>query len=225
MLATTNSRRLHFGTVTAAKPAAPRRAEILSTAARLFAQHGYRSTTIDDLGGALGLTGPAIYRHFQSKESVLAEMLVDISERLLAEGRKRAAAADSPREALAALLDWHIGFALEEPALITVHERELGHVPAPQRREIRRLQRAYAEEWTQVLRRMYPGTPQARARAAVHAVFGLLNSTPRSGTELGRSALAELLRDMAARALGGSRGPGEPAADRPPRPAPVAPPG
>jgi AcrR family transcriptional regulator len=206
MLTMINRRRLHFGAVTVAKPAAARRAEILGAAARLFARYGYRSTTIEGLGGALGLTGPAIYRHFESKESVLVEMLLDISERLLTEGRKRVASAAAPDEALTALLDWHIGFALDEPALITVHERELDNVPGPQRREIRRLQRAYAEEWTQVLRQIYPGTPLVRARAAVHAVFGLLNSTPRSATELDRSAMAGLLHEMAARALGGSLG-------------------
>jgi AcrR family transcriptional regulator len=171
----------------------------------MFARHGYRGTTIDDLGGALGLTGPSLYRHFRNKEALLAEMLLDISERLLAEGRRRVTRAATPEAALSALLDWHIGFALDEPELIIVHERELDNVPEPQRREVRRLQRAYAEEWIQNLRRIHPGTPQARARAAIHAVFGLLNSTPHSASELDRSAMAELLHGMAAQALAGSQ--------------------
>jgi AcrR family transcriptional regulator len=190
--------------VTVARPVATRRAETLSVAAQLFARRGYHGTTIDDLGAALGLTGPAIYRHFRNKEALLAEMLLDISERLLAEGRYRVASAATPQGALDALLDWHIGFALDEPALITVHERELDNVPVPQRQEIRRLQRAYAEEWVQVLIGVRPGTPRARARAAIHATFGLLNSTPRSVGELGRVAMADLLHAMAGLALAAS---------------------
>ncbi|WP_141576854.1 TetR/AcrR family transcriptional regulator [Actinomadura sp. WMMA1423] len=179
----------------------PRRAEILGAAAELFARRGYHGASIGDLGRAVGLTGPALYRHFSGKEAVLAEMLLDISERLLAEGARRAAGPDAGH-ALDALLRWHIAFALDNPALITVHERELDNVPEPQRHRIRRLQRAYVEEWVAVLRRLGPGTPDDRIRAAVHACFGLLNSTPRSAAQgLGRDAMGDLLHGMARAAL------------------------
>jgi hypothetical protein len=52
--------------------------------------------------------------------------------------------------------------------------------------------------------RLRPGAPGARARAAVHATFGLLNSTQRSASELTRAAMADLLHAMAARAVGAS---------------------
>ncbi|MFC5181320.1 SACE_7040 family transcriptional regulator [Actinomadura harenae] len=186
--------------MTDARPASPRRAEILAAAADLFARRGYHGTSIGDLGGALGLTGPALYRHFRGKDAVLAEILVDISERLRDEGTRRAAAPD-PSAALDALLDWHISFALDNPALITVHERELDNVPEPQRHQVRRVQRAYVEEWVAVLRRLRPDEPEQRIRAAVHACFGLLNSTPHSATGLDRPAMAALLHTMARAAL------------------------
>ncbi|MFD0687193.1 SACE_7040 family transcriptional regulator [Actinomadura fibrosa] len=178
----------------------PRRAEILAAAAELFARRGYHGVSIGDLGRAVGLTGPALYRHFSGKEAVLAEMLLDISERLRAEGARRAAAPD-PGEALDALLRWHVAFALDNPALITVHERELDNVPEPERHRIRRLQRAYVEEWVAVLRRLHPRTPDGRGRAAVHACFGLLNSTPHSAAGLDRAAMGDLLHAMARAAL------------------------
>ena len=49
-----------------------RRAEIMSAAAALFAQRGFHGVSIDDIGAAAGLSGPGIYRHFPSKEAVLA---------------------------------------------------------------------------------------------------------------------------------------------------------
>ncbi|POM23412.1 HTH-type transcriptional repressor KstR2 [Actinomadura rubteroloni] len=178
----------------------PRRAEILGAAAELFARRGFHGVSIGDLGRAVGLTGPALYRHFRGKDAVLAEMLLDISARLRAEGARRAAGPD-PGRALDALLRWHIAFALDNPALITVHERELDNVPEPQRHEIRRLQRAYVEEWVGVLVRLRPGASPERVRAAVHACFGLLNSTPYSAAGLSRDAMAELLHGMARAAL------------------------
>ena len=178
-----------------------RRAEILAAAAALFARRGFHGVTIDDIGAAVGMSGPGIYRHFPGKEAVLSEMLVGISERLLAEGSRRTVAAPDAGAALDALLDWHVGFALSQPDLITVQTRELAHVPEPARRQVRRLQRLYVEEWVTVASELSPLAPPAQLRTAVHAMFGLLNSTPHSASDLPADAMAPLLHAMARGAL------------------------
>ncbi|MEU7984327.1 TetR/AcrR family transcriptional regulator [Streptosporangium canum] len=178
-----------------------RRAEILEAAAALFAARGFHGTSIEDIGGAVGTSGPALYRHFSGKEALLAEMLLDVSERLHTSAANRVTEAPDAEHALDALLTGQIEFALSHPALITVHDRELGNVPEPARRQIRRLQRLYVEEWVTVLSELYPGCPPPRLRAATHAVFGLLNSTPHSAGELDPEAMAGLLRSMARAAL------------------------
>ena len=183
-----------------------RREEILDAAARLFAERGYHGVSIDDIGAAVGMSGPGIYRHFAGKEDVLAQMLLRISNELLEEGSRRVVAALSAPDALDSLLRWHVDFALRRPALIIVHGRELGNVPEPARRQVRRLQRLYVEEWVTVLSEVLPGVPQARLRTATHAAFGLLNSTPytvgkHGATELATDSMAELLYAMAHAAL------------------------
>src|SRR5665811_749392 len=89
-----------------------RREQILSTAAELFAARGFHGVSVVDLGAACGISGPALYRHFTSKDAMLAEMLVSISEELLEVGRERVAEAGSAQEALRGLVGWHIDFAL-----------------------------------------------------------------------------------------------------------------
>jgi AcrR family transcriptional regulator len=192
----------------AAVPAAPaaaaartgRRQQILAAAAELFASRGFHGVSIDDLGAAVGISGPAIYRHFPSKEAMLADMLVGISERLLAEGRRRVRQADGPDAALRALVGWHVEFALTEPALITVQERALASLAEADQQDVRRLQRRYVETWVDVITAVVPAADEAAARAAAHAVFGLINSTPHSAL-LNRDAMAALLRRMALAAL------------------------
>jgi AcrR family transcriptional regulator len=175
-----------------------RRDEILRAAAQLFAERGSRAVGVDDVGAAVGVTGPAIYRHFASKDAMLAEMLLRISERLLAGGTERiAAAGDSPADQLRALVDFHVDFALDNPALITVQDRDLGALSEQDAREVRRLQRRYVEEWVAVLARLHPQAQTAACRARAHAVFGLMNSTPHSAGRLARPAMAGLLADMA----------------------------
>ncbi|WP_157245761.1 TetR/AcrR family transcriptional regulator [Nonomuraea typhae] len=178
-----------------------RRAEILEAAARLFAERGFHGVSIEDLGAAVGVSGPALYKHFSGKDALLAEMLLDISSRLHDAAAGLVTSAATPQEALSALLRGHIAFAVREPYLITVHDRELGNVPDPQRRQIRRLQRLYVEEWVTVLTELRPGVPAARLRAATHAVFGLLNSTPHSAGELPSPDAADLLYALSHTAL------------------------
>jgi AcrR family transcriptional regulator len=66
-----------------------RRDQILETAAELFAAKGFHGVSVGEIGKACGISGPALYKHFESKDAVLAAMLVGISERLLEEGRAR----------------------------------------------------------------------------------------------------------------------------------------
>jgi AcrR family transcriptional regulator len=184
----------------ASRRGSARRDQILAAAAELFARHGFHGVSIDDLGAAVGISGPGLYRHFPSKEAMLREMLVDISERLLGEGRRRVAEAGDPVAALRALIGWQIEFALAEPALITVQERNLANLAEADRHQVHQLQRRYVELWVDVVMEVIPEVDEAAARAAAHAVFGLINSTPHSAL-LDREAMAALLRRMAFAAL------------------------
>lgn len=177
-----------------------RREEILRTAARMFAVSGFHGVSIDELGAELGISGPALYRYFPGKEAILASMLVDISERLLAGARECVASRSDASERLAALVDFHVEFALRDPDLIAVQFRDLGSVPERERRTVRRLQREYVDEWVTVLREVFVGVSEQRARSSAHAIFGLLNSTPHTG-RAGDPHLADLLRTMAGAAL------------------------
>ncbi|MGR8010451.1 SACE_7040 family transcriptional regulator [Streptomyces hypolithicus] len=194
----------------AARVAAPtRREQILKAAARLFAERGFHGVGVDEIGAAVGISGPGLYRHFPGKDAMLAELLVGISERLLDGGRRRAADAEparGPEAVLASLIDGHIDFALDDRPLITLHDRELDRLRESDRKRVRQLQRQYVELWVTVVRQLNPDVPEAEARSAVHAVFGLLNSTPHLGSYgaglPGRAAMEALLRRLAHGAFG-----------------------
>jgi AcrR family transcriptional regulator len=191
--------------------ASPRRDQILERAAILFAERGYHGVSVHDIGGACGISGPALYRHFRGKASILTDMLVGISERLLAVGRERAAEAESADAALRALIGWHVEFALRHPALILVQEREWANLPTEGQTTVRALQVAYIDVWVDVVRTLRPELDRRTARAAVQAAFGLLNSTPHSA-RIGPSAMAMLLEEMARAALLGPNNAGRPIA-------------
>lgn len=177
-----------------------RREQILEIAADLFAERGFHGVSIADLGAACGFSGPAIYKHFRSKQAILSEMLVSISEELLEEGTRRVAAAADDKAALAALVEWHVSFALAHKALIVVQDRDWSALPVEAREKVRSTQLAYVEVWVDVLRSLHGRLSREQARARVHAGFGLINSTPHSAV-VSDAEMREILGEMALRAL------------------------
>lgn len=184
---------------------AERRAELLDAAATLFADRGFVGVRLEDLGAAVGISGPAVYRHFPNKEAVLIELLVDISKYLLAGGQRVAATEDLPQQQLAELIDFHLDFALTSPALIKIQDRDLQSLPDTARRLVRRMQREYVEVWVSVLRRVNSDLEESDARTTAHAAFGLMNSTPFSANRSVSKKSRAVLRAMTFGALSPAR--------------------
>lgn len=162
---------------------------------------------MDDIGSAAGVTGPALYHHFAGKEAMLIAALIPVSEGLLNGGRERVARhPDDANAALTDLIDFHVDFALANPAVIALHLHELDRLPEEPRRQIRKLQRLYVEEWVGVLGVLRPELEAGEARVLAHSAFGLMNSTPFLGGEVDRRRRAQLLRDATVSALTGGNG-------------------
>ena len=159
---------------------ADRREALLAAAAALFAEHGFGRVSLEDLGAAVGISGPAVYRHFDSKQAVLAALLVGVSEELLSGGRGVVSAAASDSEALGSLIRFHVNFALSNPDVIRVQDRDLSSLLDADRHTVRALQRGYVELWVSVLERVHPSADATALRIRAHATFGLINSTPHS---------------------------------------------
>ncbi|BBX91605.1 TetR/AcrR family transcriptional regulator [Mycolicibacterium boenickei] len=162
------------------KAKSDRRSQLIAAAERLVAERGYLAVRLEDIGSAVGISGPAIYRHFPNKEALLVELLVGISTRLLAGAQEVTATIDDPAESLDSLVDFHLDFVFGESDLIRIQDRDLAHLPDTAKRQVRRAQRQYVEIWVTVLTRLDPDLAEEDARVMAHAAFGLLNSTPYS---------------------------------------------
>lgn len=181
---------------------ADRRASLLRAAATLFARSGFNGVSIEDLGAAAGVSGPAVYRHFSGKQAVLAALLIDVSEDLVHGGDGVVSAEADAASALRHLVRFHVTFALSNPDVIRVQDRDLDSLGESDRHRVRVLQRQYVELWVSTLQRLFPHTSEAQLRIRAHATFGLLNSTPHSARSSEQKAVGELLEEMALAALG-----------------------
>ena len=77
-----------------------RRAHLVVLAGELFAQKGYRATTVREIADAAGILSGSLYHHFDSKESIGDEILSSFINEVLADYRGAVASAESPRAAL-----------------------------------------------------------------------------------------------------------------------------
>lgn len=175
---------------------------ILRAAADLFAARGYSGVSLEEIGTAVGVSGPAVYRHFAGKQALLGALLIGVSERLVAGGLDVASASTPGMERMRALVAFHVDFALGNAEVIRVQDRDLPHLSEEGRADVRRLQRAYIELWIDVLADLVDEDRDA-LRLRVQACFGLLNSTPHSTSSAlrAREDTAHLLAAMALAAL------------------------
>lgn len=181
---------------------AERQAAILREASRLFAERGFSGVSLEDLGAAVGVSGPALYRHFANKQALLGALLIGVSERLRDGGRGVTAEYDADADRLRALVAFHVDFALADSDVIRVQDRDLTRLRDEDRRTVRRLQREYVETWIDVLAALHPTRSREDLRVRAHACFGLMNSTPHTARSGADSDARAILESMALAALG-----------------------
>jgi len=75
-----------------------RRQEILNVATRVFAEHGFQTTTMEQVAKEVGFTKPIIYQHFSGKDALYEEIVATTAARLLVSLQAATSAEQSPRQ-------------------------------------------------------------------------------------------------------------------------------
>jgi AcrR family transcriptional regulator len=179
----------------------PRQRELINAAAELFAKHGYHQVGINDISGALGLTGPAFYRHYPSKEAVLVAILDDAITSHLEEVGDLARSISDPLEALEAIIDNHVAFVFNHTANIVTWRTEFRSLPPQDRHRLRYLMRLYTEEWVRTVSAIRPDLDIEQVRTMCQGAIALIQSATEFGNKLAREQIEPILQGMAMHAL------------------------
>src|ERR1700730_14503271 len=181
-----------------------RKEELIAVAARLFATRGYRSVGVDDIGEGLGLTAPAIYRHFPSKEALLVAVFDGVIADNLVRIREIVAEIHDPEEALKTMIAHHSRFVLKQAENLMTWRQEARNLPEDEGRRLRRLQRMYVEEWVHVISELRPDLSDVESRTVTHAAIALLQSPSEYHSGLHDERMMEVLAEMALAAIEGA---------------------
>ena len=174
-----------------------RRADVVASAARLFARQGFHATSVPDLVEATGLKAGGLYHYIGSKDALLVAICTELMDPLLVEARAVVAADAPAAEQLRAVVRiWtaHVE-AFRDHMLVFQQERHVLQ-QGPQWREVRRQRKAFEELVAGILERGEAdgSIVLADRDLALRALLGMVNHTPqwfRAGGRLTAEQVAD----------------------------------
>ncbi len=178
-----------------------RREAMVSAAAELFRKNGYRGTSIDDIGAAVGTSGPAIYRHFPNKEAILVEILERSVKRSQRDIEAVVEQGLSPRFTLQRIIEKSVDHVIEESDFVIMADQELGSLAPEARRRIGRERRVVVQAWVRAVGAIRPDLSPAEARAMSAAVLAVITSMARQtgvSTEVARALYVDMAMGVVA---------------------------
>jgi len=164
-----------------------RKEQILASAAELFAERGYAAVGVDTIAAQVGVTGPAIYRHYRTKEDLLATLLE----------RTVTGFTDVVARARQGDLDHLIGcvvaHVLDHPAEAASYMRERSQFERPGPPRLVEAEGRFRREWQRALEVDFARLDPSRIAMRQQAVLAGLAAAARDGQDVPRPRLDELL--------------------------------
>ncbi len=134
-------------------PPSERRAALVALAAELFAERGYRATTVREIAEAAGVLSGSLYHHFDSKESIIDELLSSYLDELLAQYRAIVSEGGGSIDVLSRLVQAAFSSFDRHRAAITVFQNEREYLlNFPRFSYLAKSEQAVGRIWMKVIR-------------------------------------------------------------------------
>ena len=139
------------GRTPAGRATGKRGAEIRDAALLLFAERGYAATTMTDIGAAVGMRGPSLYKHVGAKQELLAQIMTGTMDALLHTHRTAVTGCEDIVERLRRAAEAHVRYHARHRLEAFVGTREIRSLEEPHRAEVLRLRAAYEQAFRELL--------------------------------------------------------------------------
>lgn len=156
-----------------------RREQLVSAAAQEFRAKGFAGVSIDDIGGRVGIVGPALYRYFDTKAEILAAAATRWHEWLALETTRALRRPGGDDDVLRLLVEGYVRVALEATDLLAVWLNERLYLPDATRERLDRIQADSLAEWQRWLSAARPRLPDADAATLVTTAKTIIDDCAR----------------------------------------------
>jgi AcrR family transcriptional regulator len=171
-----------------------RKAQIALVAAELFCERGYHLVGVDEIAAAVGITGPAVYRHFPNKYAVLIHATRELSTAIEAAVDAALEPADDPRDQLDRVLTALAALCIERRKVGGLYQWENRYLTPEHRAEFRAGLAALISRVAAPLAQLRPELSTAEARVLTRAAFSAIGSLATHRAPISRLRTDELLR-------------------------------
>lgn len=179
-----------------------RREAVLAQAIRLFAERSYAGVGIEEIAASLGMAGPSVYNHFDSKIDLLVTALHRGTAYLYLEVSEVLAGTQQPADALRGLIHSYVHFAFRHHDLLDVLITETRNLPDDERPAAVQAQREYIGEWVHLLSTLDPDLDTTTCRVQVQAVLMVVNDAARTWHVRAAEHSADAVAALCERLLG-----------------------
>lgn len=184
-----------------AKRPKDRKDTILAVATRLFSERGYHAVAIDEIGSEVGITGPAVYRHYRDKEALLVAAAESGIDRLRAANIDALAQAQDPEARVAGLVRSLVRTTMDNRELMAVYNREVRHITATHRKRLTAKVRDNDTFWIGALSDLRQDLAPSQALFLVQALAGLVFSALHYQPRVAASRMEQVLTHMGTSAV------------------------
>lgn len=179
---------------------------IRAVAERLFARHGYAAVSMRQIAAEVGVQAGALYLYTPDKQSLLADMMREHLEGLLAALADLHAPPD-PAEALAQFARFHVDYHILRPDAVFIAYMELRNLEPAHFAQVEALRRRYEDALEAILQRgrdmgVFSLPDTKLATLALIAMLTGVTNWYREGGRLGRAEVLGIYADMALKAVG-----------------------
>ena len=146
---------------------------VLYESVRLFYEHGYRNTSMEDIAAAVGIQASGLYRSFPGKADILALAYRRAADRHSSDTVDALSRTTDPEAALDELIDDCLGRVMESPNLPYVYYTERQNLPEADLRVLETVEHSTLDTWAHLVTAARPEMKIGAARYAVAAAFSL----------------------------------------------------
>ncbi|EEN89643.1 transcriptional regulator, TetR family [Rhodococcus erythropolis SK121] len=170
-----------------------RKQQILAAAGELFREHGYHNVSVAQVAAAVGITAPALYRHFKNKPDLLYAAVNAGIESLY----DRVAGSEDLKSLIAELA----ASVSRRRGLSLLWQREARYLPDGQREEMRATLKSAAARDAALIRTERPELDEEDSYLLAWALIAVFNSVSSHRVSLPRRQMELLLAELAERAV------------------------
>ncbi len=203
-----------------------RRAQIATVAAEAFDAHGYHGVGMDGIAATVGISGPALYRHFPSKYALFRTSVETLVAALDDATAPPPPAGTPPGDHLDTLLHALAEASIEHRRSGGLYRWQARLLRPDDRHRVNAVMRTVNERLAAPIAALHPRLGPADIRLRTTASLSILGSITGHRAPLARRRIAPLLvgacRDVIACPAVGDGAPGPEAGAAPPAPAPAA---